>query len=551
MGRAGLTPALRAALWGGLLAAALTLAAGSTVAREPPARPDIVLILADDLGFSDVGCYGSEIATPNLDRLAASGLRFTRFHNAARCCPTRASLLTGLYPHQAGVGHMLGNLRPPAYTSGLNDRCAGVPELLAQRGYRNYHAGKWHVGGAADPTSPNFPLRRGFHRTYHTAGGGNYFAPRPLFLDAKPVEPAGDYYITDAITDSAVRFLEEHGKRQPDRPYFLNLCYTAPHFPLHARPEDVERYRGRYRDGWDRLRERRFARQRELGVIDRRWRLSARDPVAAPWESAGDREEWDLRMAVHAAMIDRMDRGIGRVLDTVRAMGRERNTLVLFLSDNGASAEALDSWPNPARGHRPGSVTGTRESHRCIEIGWANAANTPFRENKMWIHQGGIATPLIARWPRGIRRRPGSLTHQVGHVIDLAPTLLEAAGVTYPDSLGERRLLPLEGLSLLPVFRGGLLPARTLAWEHEGNRGLRRGDWKLVAPHLGPWELYDMAADGTETTDMAARRPERVRELAAEWQAWADRVGVVPWSELPGSGYRPTAGYRKKSEPAP
>lgn len=515
--------------------------------------PNIVLIVADDLGFSDLGCYGSEIATPNLDRLAASGVRFAQFHNAARCCPTRAALLTGLYPHQAGVGHMLSGWRPPAYTSGLNDKCATIAELLRTAGYRSYHVGKWHVGGVdGKGGGANHPLNRGFHRAYGTGGGGNFFAPRPLYLDRGNVEPGDDYYVTDAFSDYAVRFLGEHAKEYAGQPFFLHLCYTAPHFPLHARPEEIARYRGKYAEGWDVLRERRFARQKELGLFPRDTQLSPRDPVARAWATipAAEREEWDLRMAVYAAMIDRMDQGIGRVLDELTKTGADRNTLVLFLSDNGASAEALDSWPNPARGHQPGSVVGTKESHRCLEVGWANAANTPFREHKMWVHEGGIATPLIVSWPVGIKFH-GRLIPQVGHVIDLLPTLLEVAGVKYPEAYAGRTLTPLPGKSLALALQGGNIGDRTLGWEHEGNRAIRIGDWKLVAPWRGEWELYDLSRDHTEIHNLAAARPEKVAELAKAWQAWADDVGVVPWEQLPGSSYRPTAGYQRKSEPVP
>ena len=410
-------------------------------ASDAPHRPNILLILADDLGFSDLGCYGSEIATPNLDRLAADGLRFTQFYNCARCCPTRAALLTGLYPHQAGVGHMCEDWRRPCYTIGLNDRCATIAELLHETGYRCYHVGKWHVGGidaprasAKQPNTPlpkNFPLDRGFDRFYGTGGGGNYFQPQLLYLERQPVRPGPDYYITDALSDYAVGFLEDHFQSHREAPFFLHLCYTAPHFPLHAKPADIAKYRGRYREGWDVLRERRFARQRELCVIDPQWKLSPRDPIAAAWSNVHDaqKDEWDLRMAVYAAMIDCMDQGIGRVLKAAKRA--ERDTLVLFLSDNGASAEFMDTWPNPARGHKPGSATGTRESHRCLEVGWANAANTPFREHKMWVHEGGISTPLIAYWPGHISA-PGRLTHEVGHVIDLMPTCLALAEAVYP-----------------------------------------------------------------------------------------------------------------------
>jgi arylsulfatase len=543
-------PELRTAL----LIASLSLSAGNVAidpaeAHKAVARPNILLILADDMGFSDLGCYGSEIATPNLDRLAAGGLRFTQFYNAARCCPTRAALLTGVYPHQAGVGHMLGNWRPPAYSNGLGESCSTIAELLRTGSYRTYHVGKWHVGGLGRGDARNHPMNRGFDHAYGSGGGGNYFALRPLYRERDNVEPGDDFYATDAFSAAAVEFLERHGRDHAGPPFFLHLCYTAPHFPLHAKPEDIARYRGKYRDGWDALRARRYARQEALGIIDEAWALSPRDPAARSWNDVpeAERDEWDLRMAVYAAMIDCMDQGIGRVLEAVRSIGAEENTVVMFLSDNGASAEFLDSWPNPARGHTPGSVTGTRESHRCLEVGWANAANTPFREHKMWVHEGGIATPLIVSWPKGIAAR-GELTREVGHVIDLLPTCLELAEVPYPNSLDGRALSPPEGKSLVPVFRGEAIGPRALAWEHEGNRAIRVGDRKLVATFRGAWELYDLNADRTELRNLAAEQPEEVRELSAQWQQWADRVGVVPWEDLPGGSYVPGKAYAKKSE---
>ncbi len=517
---------------------------------EPARRPNIVLILADDLGFSDLGCYGSEIATPNLDRLAAGGLRFTQFYNAARCCPTRAALLTGLYPHQAGVGHMLQDWKQPGYTNGLNESCATIAELLRDAGYRTYHVGKWHVGGVgAKQDGRNHPMQRGFDRAYGSGGGGNYFALRPLYLDRHSLQPGDDFYATDAFTDYAVRFLDEHGRSHRDRPFFLHLCYTAPHFPLHAKPQDIAKYRGKYREGWDALRARRFARQKALGLIDPQAKLSPRDPVARAWTDVPreEQDEWDLRMAVYAAMIDCLDQGVGRVLEALRKISAEENTLVLFLSDNGASAEFLDTWPNPARGHKPGSVTGIRESHRCLEVGWANAANTPFREHKMWVHEGGISTPLIVSWPKGLAAK-GKLTLQPGHVIDLMPTFLELAGVTYPKTFAGRTLTPLPGKSLVPVLRSKSLGERTLAWEHEGNRAIRVGDWKLVAAFRGAWELYDLRRDRVELNNLAAQRPDQAKELARQWQQWAEQVGVVPWEKLPSAAYKPSRTYRKKSE---
>lgn len=510
------------------------------LAATAAAPPNVVVILADDLGFSDLGCYGSEIPTPHLDRLAAGGTRIPQFYNAARCCPTRAALLSGLYPHQAGVGHMLQAWRPPAYSGGLGANARTLAQALGGAGYRCYHVGKWHVGGVEGGSPANHPLERGFHRAYGTGGGGSFYAPRPLYLDRDAVKPSGDYYATDAFTDNAVSFLREH----KDGPFFLHLCYTAPHFPLHARPAEVANHRGKYLGGWDRMRESRFARQKAVGLFPPGAELSPRDPAARAWADvpAAERDDWDARMATHAAMVERMDRGVGRVVAELERRNALSDTLVLFLSDNGASAEALDSWPDPARGHRPGSPVGSPESHRCLEVGWANAANTPFREHKMWCHEGGVRTPLIAHWPATIRPRPW--TPGVGHIIDIMPTVLELAGAKHPDGR-----TPLPGRSLLPALRGETPPARTLAWEHEGNRAVRRGDRKLVARFNGPWELYDLASDPTELRDLAAREPAEAESLRAEWDRWAAEVGVVPWAELPGANYKPGAKYRKKSEP--
>ena len=528
---------------------ALSLPAASAL------RPNILLILADDLGFSDLGCYGSSIATPNLDRLAAGGLRFTQFYNAARCCPTRAALLTGLYPHQAGVGHMLQPWRPPSYGSGIGENTATIAELLRDSGYRTYHVGKWHVGGLggggakAKADTRNHPMNRGFDRAYGSGGGGNYFALQPLYLDREHIKPGEDFYATDAFTDYAVKFLEEHGRDAKTKPFFLHLCYTAPHFPLHAKPADIAKYRGKFAHGWDVERERRFAKQKELGLFPSNAQISPRAPEAKAWKDlpAAARDDWDLRMAIYAGMIDCMDQGIGRVLDAVKKLGEEQNTLVLFLSDNGASAEFLDSWPNPGRGHKPGSEAGTRESHKCLEVGWANAANTPFREHKMWNHEGAISTPLIVSWPAGIAAR-GQFTREPSHIIDLLPTFLELASTKYPDKFKDRALTPLPGKSLVPALQGRSLGERTLAWEHEGNRAVRVGDWKLVASFRGDWELYNLSRDRSELKNLAAQQPAKVKELTAAWQQWADKVGVVPWEQLPGANYQPGPAYQKKGE---
>ncbi len=385
-----------------------------------------------------------------------------------------------------------------------------------------------------------------------TGGGGNYFKLYPLYDDLKEIQPWPGFYATDVFADWGVQTIRQHQREHAGRPFFLHLCFTAPHFPLQAHPTDIGRYRGNYKIGWDELRKQRFARQKSSGLIDPLWNLSPRDPIAKAWDAtpAADRDEWDLRMSVYAAMIECLDRGIARVLDEIRQAGLTENTVVIFFSDNGASAEALDSYPDPKRGHKPGSVTGTAESHRCLEVGWANAANTPFREHKMWVHEGGISTPLIISWP-GMIKHPGSWTSQVGHVIDLLPTCLELAHVEYPKVFQERTLKPLEGMSLVPALDGRAPIPRTLAWEHEGNRAIRDGDLKLVAQFRQPWQLYDLKADRPETHDLAAQRPDDVRRLKAMWQAWANRVGVVDYETLPDAKYKPTRQYRKESEPVP
>ncbi len=507
---------------------------GSSTRGKPGAtalRPNIVLILADDMGFSDLGCYGSEVHTPNLDRLAAGGIRFTQFYNAARCCPTRASLLTGLYPHQAGIGHMIRDLGYPSYRGYLNDRCLTLAEALKLAGYRTLMSGKWHVG----EQRPHWPVDRGFDRFFGLiSGAANYFditktkAPgvkRTMALDDKPIVPKpGKFYMTDAITDYAVRFIRRYAG-EPE-PFFLYVAYTAPHWPLHAWPEDIARYRGKYDIGWDELRERRYARMVELGIISPKWKLSPRDPRTWPWADEKEKELMSLKMAVYAAQIDRMDQGIGRILKALQDTGVFDNTLILFLSDNGGCAEGgPKGFDRRKNGLPPGGV----DSYMSYGLSWANASNTPFRRFKHWVHEGGIATPLIAHWPNVIKQG-GRITHEVGHIVDIMPTLLEVAGAEYPEEVGGRKLQPLEGTSLLPVFLGqGHESERYIFWEHEGNRAVRRGRWKLVAGHNEPWELHDMEEDRTELRDLSAEFPQVVRELEEAWQSWADRVGVRPW----------------------
>ena len=505
------------------LAMAASLGPAPRAHADQPPRPNIVLIMADDMGFSDLACFGSEISTPNLDRLAASGLRFTQFYNTARCCPTRAALLTGLYQHQAGIGHMVSDRGSPAYRGFLNDRCVTIAEALGAGGYATLMSGKWHVG----ERRPHWPRDRGFDRYFGLiSGGSNYFRldrGRQMARDDDPFVPeSADFYMTDAFSDHAVAFVDEYGGKA--KPFFLYVAYTAPHWPLHAWPEDIAKYRGGYAKGWDALRRERRQRMIDMGIVDAKWPLTPRDAQAPAWKNAEDQDDLDLRMSVYAAQIDRMDQGIGRIVDKVREVGAEKNTLILFLADNGGCAERVD------RG-KPGAPAGHADSFLSYGLPWANASNTPFRLYKHWVHEGGIATPLIAFWPAGIKR-PGTITRQVGHVIDIMATCLDLAGVDYPEAHEGKAITPLEGKSLAPIFERGTRPAHdALYWEHEGNRAIRQGKWKLVSKFPGDFELYDLEADRTETTDLAKRHLERVGRMKQSWQAWAERVGVMPWKK--------------------
>jgi arylsulfatase A-like enzyme len=494
-------------------------------------KPNIVLIMADDMGYSDIGCYGGEVNTPNLDRLAAGGLRFTQFYNAARCCPTRASLLTGLYPHQAGIGHMVGNRGYPAYQGYLNEHCVTIAEALKTAGYGTLMSGKWHVG----EDRPHWPVDRGFDRYYGiVSGGANYFditkakAPgvkRTMAVDDRPFVPKpGKFYMTDAFSENAVKFIDKYGRDK--EPFFLYLAYTAPHWPLHAWPDDIAKYKGKYLKGWDKLREERYQRMIKMGLISGKWKMSPRDAATWPWDEEKNKDMLDLKMAVYAAQIERMDYGIGKVLDKIREIGAEENTLVIFLSDNGGCAEGGPvGFDNRKNGLPPGGV----DSYMSYGLSWANASNTPFRRYKHWVHEGGIATPFIAYWPAVIKNA-GSLTHQPGHIIDVMATCLDVAGIEYPKTYKGRELNRLEGKSLLPIFEGKKRQGHeAIYWEHEGNRAVRQGKWKLVSAHKGPWELYDLEADRTELNNLAEKHPQKVEQLKVMYESWAKRCGVHPW----------------------
>lgn len=527
------------------LLAAILVAPIGFAAEEPTKRPNIVLILADDLGFSDLGSYGGEIPTPNIDSLAASGVRFTQFYNNARCCPTRATLMTGLYPHQAGIGAMIDPYakwqrdaaNSPAYQVQLKKEIPTTPELLRAAGYHTMMVGKWHLGNR----KPAWPSSRGFDRAFALIGGAmNYWGSAPggepalMELNGQAfVPPAEGFFSTDAFTDRAVEFLTEADGLE--KPYFMYLAYNAPHWPLHARPDEIAKHKGKYLAGWQRTREQRYERMHKLGVLDERVQLTPMDRgQVKPWNQLTDAEceEWDLRMAVYAAMVETMDEGIGKVLQAIRARDDAENTLILFVSDNGGAAED----PN-----RPGDApTGTRESFRGYARPWATVSNTPFFRHKVTMYEGGISTPMIAHWPKGIPKdRHGQFVREPAHVIDLLPTFLELAQAR-PDA----RFRP-EGQSIVRMFKGDAADAqRTFAWEHEGNRAFRKGNWKIV--RLGDsseWELFDLDADRAEQHNLAAEKPELVSELSAAYEQWAKRCGVVPWEQL--APHRPAPDGRK------
>jgi len=543
------------ALWSGLR---------NSHAQERRA-PNIILIMADDMGFSDIGCYGGEIDTPNLDGLAAEGLRFTQFYNTARCCPTRASLLTGLYQHQAGIGHMMGDRNLEGYRGDLNNRCRTIAEVLKTAGYGTYMAGKWHVTKHTKPDGPrdNWPCQRGFDRFYGTIhGAGSFYDPNSLMRDNTHISPHADpgyapetFYYTDAISDNAATFIREH---TGDSPFFVYVAYTAAHWPMHALAKDIAKYRGRYNAGYGPVRAARYEKARKLGLIKDQWELSVQ---AGDWDRV-ENKDWEARcMEVYAAMVDSMDRGIGRIVAELKRQGKLDNTLIFYLQDNGGCAEGLgrgargkyrerpekppfeplaaeylqpDMIPKQTRDgypvvQGPGIMPGPADTYIAYGRGWANASNTPFREYKHWVHEGGISTPLVVHWPTGVRRK-NALVHDPAHLIDIMATCVDVSGAAYPVEHADNPIHPLEGRSLVPAFHGNVIQRDALFWEHEGNRAVRAGKWKLVAKGAhGKWELYDMDQDRTELHDLADEQPERVVDMAAKWNAWAERAHVLPW----------------------
>ena len=530
------------------------------IAAETNPPPNIIVILADDLGFSDLGCYGSEISTPNLDRMAAGGLRLTQFYTTPRCCPSRAALLTGLYPQQAGIGNMMEDRGVPGYRGELGSNCLTMAEELRRANYHTAMVGKWHLSHmyfdgkkqlnheSEVPYWDNknsWPLQRGFEEYFGTIHGvSSYFDPFSLVRGNTPIQADGtNFYYTDAITENTVANIQHYASGK--EPFFIYVSYTAPHWPLQAPEKDIANYRPTYLAGWDAIRTNRYQRQIEMGVIDKAWPLSPRDPRVPAWSKVTDKPWEANRMATYAAMVEHLDRGVGRILDTLKEKSIEQNTLVIFLSDNGACAEVIaQEWydvPSQTRDGRRiivGNVNhstfaGPDDVWQSYGVPWANVSTTPFLLYKHFTHEGGIAVPFIVHWPAKIHN-PGTTSTQLAHVTDIMATVVDVSGAKHPDHYNGHVILPLEGKSLLPVIEGkNRADSSPIFWEHEGNRAVRLQQWKLVAREGTAWELYDTATDRTEQNNLAAIHPDKVKEMSDLYDAWARRCNVLPFDQLP------------------
>jgi len=523
-------------------------------------RPNIIVILSDDMGYSDIGCYGGEILTPSLDKLAANGLRFTQFYNTARCCPTRASLLSGLYQHQAGVGQMMSDRGLRGYEGNLSKECITIAEAMKTAGYSTYMSGKWHV----TPYKPknyskdNWPLQRGFDRFYGTIhGAGSFYDPSSLTRDNEFISPYNDpeykpetYYYTDAISDHATRFIREH---KENNPFFLYVAYTAAHWPMHALEKDIDKYRGKYDEGYSAIRKKRVEKMKKLGILPSYWQVSPKD--GKPWSEIKNKE-WEARcMEVYAAMIDNMDQGIGRIVAELKRKDELDNTLILFMQDNGGchesrgrksrkpieatiKAEDLQTKmiPDVTRDNKPvlmgqDVMPGGPDSFIAYGREWANVSNTPFRLYKTYVHEGGTSTPLIVHWPKGIKAK-NEWRETPGHLIDIMATCVDVGKVSYPTEYNGNQIIPMEGKSLIPVFDNDESDERMIFFEHLRNRAVRAGKWKLVAKGLeGPWELYDMENDRTEMNNLVKEGRDIAMELIEAWEKWAVRANVKPFPE--------------------
>ena len=533
-------------------------------------KPNVIVILTDDMGYSDIGCFGSEIRTPNIDRLAANGLAFTKFYNTSRCSPSRASLLTGLYPHQAGMGHLsTENYKEAGYTDDLSKNAVTMAEVFQQAGYATYMAGKWHIAKniSKQGDQSNWPCQRGFQRFFGTLNGsGSFYDPGTLISNNTFIAPSKDFYYTNAISDTAVKFINENPK---EKSFFFYIAYTAAHWPMHAPESEVQKYKGMYDKGWDATREQRFQKLKKLGIISQNALLTERGVTIPAWENE-PLKDWQVRrMEVYAAMIDIMDQGIGRIISALEQKGELENTIIFYMHDNGGCAEPLDS-DQPEKPLTEEQKKGKAYSFDSVFIGkkpvynragafirsgkpvmpgndntwvaygeeWANVSNTPFRLYKHWAHEGGIATPLIVHWPKGIKAK-AELRTQPGHLIDIMATCIDIAGINYPTVFNGNAIQSHEGKSLLPAFKNKTIKRDFIFWEHEGNRAIRSNNWKLVskaqknkvftAADENAWELYDMEKDPTETNNLAEKYPEKVKSMAAMWEQEANRTKAKPW----------------------
>jgi arylsulfatase len=557
-----------------------------TAQQHASARPNIILVLTDDMGYSDLGCYGSEISTPNLDTLAMHGLRYTQFYNVGHSCPSRASLMTGLYPQQTGLGWMTARkFDEPGYTDELNNRCVTIAEVLKTAGYATFMTGKWHLCRDVHQGDPNYdwPLQRGFEKFYGILeGAGNYYDPAALCRGNTLITPEDDtayrpahFYFTRAISDNSVRFIRD---RPRDRPFFMYVAYTAAHWPMQAPEADIAKYRGKYDRGWGVLRSERLAREKRLGVIDSSTVLSPLE--ALPWDQEPDKPAMARRMETYAAMVSVMDEGVGEIVKELKKEGIYDNTIILFLQDNGGNGEGV-GFGGPGGAARPVAkdtagirpmakdqveyavITPQTRDGRAVMMGkrlmagpadtylaylkpWGELSNTPFRKYKNFVYEGGVATPLIVHWPDGIHAAPGAIRKQVSHEIDIMPTLVQLAGARYPATYKGEAITPEAGVSLVGTFRDSALAPRAIYFAHQGNRAVRMGDWKLVSGGILhgpygkwesltrlPWQLYHMKDDRTELRDLSAQYPGRVKKMAAMWDAWAKKAQVlpIPWKE--------------------
>ncbi len=552
------------------MAGLLISSCGTKTMKEQAKRPNIMVILTDDMGYSDIGCFGSEIKTPNIDKLASTGVRFTHFYNTARCSPTRASLLTGLYPHQAGMGHLANNnFDEEGYRDDLSHHAVTMAEVFRNAGYSTYMTGKWHISKGITPKGDqsNWPLQRGFDRHFGTLNGsGSYFDPGTLVSGNNFVAPGKDFYYTRAITDTTVKFLQEHPK---DKPFFFYVAYTAAHWPLHAPEEDIQKNKGVYDKGWDSIRTERFNKLQKLGIISKECVLTERGVDIPAWKDEPMKEWQARRMEVYAAMVNIMDEGIGKIISELEREGELENTVIFYMHDNGGCAEPQGSdkmeipltpdqkvlhpisYDSIFYGKRPeysrdghyvrsgrGVMAGPSDSWVAYGVEWANVSNTPFRLYKHFTHEGGIASPLIIHWPKGISAK-GELRAQNSHLIDIMATCLDITGADYPTIYNGNDIQPFEGKSLVPAFINNPVNRKFIFWEHEGNRALRADNWKLVSRTIkekkftptdeNAWELYNMDNDPSETINLATQFPGKLNEMIGLWEKEAIRTKAKPW----------------------